>query len=196
MATSSKSCALPRAESARLAAIRRSRGVRDWAAVLVIAVLCCMGASTSAAANTRARMPRVLTDICPGCEGGAWFDSDAQDPGCPGAVIAISVVVSDGVCAGVFTEPGVISDCQTGIPCHVVINRSWSGLPADLELDFCVTANGVRRCIRPKPTSGSGSGSDTKEYDLTCTGVPITWDFVTPCGLSASVTGSCGECQQ
>lgn len=134
---------------------------------------------------------------CEGCVGGAFSGSNSNSATCPGAVLAISVAVADGMCEGEVNYPPGGEQCIAG-PCHAVVTRSWAGLPANSTINICHEYGGVKRCINPPPNSGpSGSGSDTKQYDISCSATSWTWILESPgCGFQATASGGCSECEE
>ncbi len=134
---------------------------------------------------------------CSGCVGGVFSGSDSGGAGCSGAVMTITAAVSSGQCEGTVNYPSGGEECIASA-CHAVITRSWSGLPANSSISICHEYGGVKRCVTPSPNAGpTGSGSDTKQYDISCSAGNWLWLFESPtCGMLAQATGSCSICDK
>ena len=163
---------------------------------LAIVVLCLVDFSGEATAERNKRPPLPMPE-CEGCEGQSGSDSASGDGTCEG-IITISVWVSDGSCIKMLVGeyPAFRYECVDVEPCHATISRTWTGIPAGVPMDFCVDPGSGNLCIEPKPDSGSGTGSDHKDYDMQCGWDDWTWSFSVPScgGMSASVTGGCSSC--
>jgi hypothetical protein len=105
--------------------------------------------------------PLPVDTGCVGCEG-TGGTATASGGSC-GGTVTIAVVMIDGACKWTLGgEPGELF-CQQITGCLPEITRSWSGLPSNSVLDFCVELEGQELCLNPKPMAGpSGSGSSTR----------------------------------
>jgi len=156
-------------------------------AVLIVALL---GLRPAAGATTSAELQG-----CVGCRGAGGSGSSSGGT-CDG-MVSVMVQVEDGHCRWYLgVEPGVI-DCRQYQGCKPTVTRSWSSLDPGTGLDFCVVVGGTRLCLEPKPGSGDGSGSDTRDSaTLPCNGDTRRFTVSAPdCGLEASAEASCSRCQ-
>lgn len=140
---------------------------------------------------------RVAPVQCTGCMGIGGAAS-ASGGNC-GGLVTVTVTVANGNCKVLMgEEPGDIL-CRSSRSCMPTVLRTWSGLTPNTELDFCVQLHGEELCLQPKPTSGAGSGSDTRaSASMTCTDDPAatrSFSIKSPsCGLFASAEGRCSAC--
>lgn len=136
----------------------------------------------------------ATSQSCSGCEGDGGQATDSS-PNC--GSVGISILVPPGDCGWyIHTETGQI-ECKMASKCLVSITRKWNGVPANTEMGFCVTQSGLTRCLVPPPSSGSGTGSATGTWQLSC-GDGYYWSINIECpsggGLFAGADGECSEC--
>lgn len=127
---------------------------------------------------------------CPGCNG-----TGGMGTGGMGCSITVSVVVTDGMCRWVEeTEPrGTF--CRQSKKCSAEVSATWSGLPPNESFEGCATIAGVRYCVDPPPSTGTGSGSGVYYQPLNCVqDNPVDFSLsFSGCG-SATATALCSEC--
>lgn len=129
---------------------------------------------------------------CSGCEGEGGYASSNPVSGCDG-VVTIEVTVIDGICKPVGT--GGAPACWDKKGCTPTVIRTWSGLPAGSELEFCAQNAVETLCFQDQPDAGSGSGSDSSQASEIGCGAWTTYSIVTECGQSAAVTATCSGCE-
>lgn len=128
---------------------------------------------------------------CPGCYGMGGTGSG----GGSGCTIMISVVVSNGGCRLIAEQDPPRYFCRQYKRCFAEVTGTWSGLPANEEFEGCAEIDGVRYCVDPPPTTGSGTDSDTYVQPLNCVADnPVFFSLSFPgCG-SATAGATCSEC--
>lgn len=133
---------------------------------------------------------------CVGCQGSGGGQAQASGGSC-GGTVQISVLMGSGECKWVQGDEWGEFDCKAIKGCKPTVTRSWSGLPANSALEFCITLSGQTLCLQNPPNAGSGSGSDVRNSaDQPCeTGASRTFTISSPgCGLSASTETNCSSC--
>lgn len=142
--------------------------------------------------------PAAAAQACTGCTG--IGGSASASGGTCGGLVTITVNVQDGSCKILSgEEPGDIQ-CRPTRSCVPTVTRTWSGLAPATPLDFCVVLQGETLCVNPKPSSGSGTGNDTRpSSSMGCKGEPSNTRSFTvgssSCGLFASAQAMCSSCE-
>lgn len=166
----------------------------------MIRILSCIVLSLSAlpmplapAAPSASPLPDTA---CVGCQGAGGGLATASGGSCGGSV-SISVTMQPGTCKFVMTSEFGLFDCRPVKGCKPTVARSWSGLAAGSELDFCLTLEGQKFCLVNPPSAGTGSGSDTRDSaSMTCdSGTSRTFSIESAsCGLFAATQTTCSSC--
>ena len=142
--------------------------------------------------------PLPVDTGCVGCEG-TGGTSTASGGSC-GGTVTIDVLMIDGSCKWTLgTEPGEFF-CMQIQGCLPKITRSWSGLPPNSVVDFCVELEDQELCLNPKPLAGpSGSGSSVRysaRQDCSDDAANTRLYSVKSeaCGLVAAAESRCSAC--
>jgi hypothetical protein len=135
-----------------------------------------------------------LAQGCPGCEGNSDDDNDSS-PGC--GAIGISVLVTPGTCLYSVSPEGGPIECTMATKCLATITRAWNNVTPNTGMGFCIEQGGTNRCRQPQPSSGSGTGSNTGSWLMSC-GDGYDWSITIQCpsgsSLSATASGECTPC--
>lgn len=144
--------------------------------------------------------PAPQGGTCFGCLGSGGGLAVSGYPG--PATVSISVSMLPGTCHWLLgVEPDSLS-CRQIVGCLPIVTRTWSGLPPNTPLEFCVTLATRELCLNaPAVTnSGSGTGSDeeresapqacddarTRLFSIECES----------CGLLAVTETHCSSCSE
>src|SRR6185295_323154 len=160
------------------------------ARIVTVLSLTALAFCASAAPAARAAHPVQ----CQGCKGSVGGSSTSG--GSCGGFLSINVTLSKGKCAWVHSyEPWTIS-CESFVGCLPAVTRSWSGLPAGSDVDFCITLGPDELCLDPKPSVGSsGGGSDSRSSGPIECGTSRNFSLGSAaCGLSVSTDATCASC--
>jgi hypothetical protein len=132
--------------------------------------------------------------FCPGCDGSGDSDIVSGQGGCAGETVSIVVTVISGDCVYVPNPP--TGTCEDIDPCYITITRTWDDLATGGEIEICVTIPNLGERCKQNPPTGQpgGSGSDVQSYDMECGWENWSYSVTTPCGTSASATGTCSDC--
>ena len=137
------------------------------------------------------------TGGCEGCIGGGG--SGTSSGGSCGGMLTVQVVVTSGKCKWFASQEPLLFECAPSKGCKPSVTRTWSDLPANSAMEFCVTVAGEEFCLSPTPSTGpSGSGSDTRStLSMSCGEGGAGMRFSassSACGLSASAVATCSQC--
>jgi len=129
---------------------------------------------------------------CAGCAGAGGSGSATA----PCGTMSISVTVESGRCRWLYQFDPPEGGCVDTKRCTPSITRSWSGLPANTALSFCVKIGNDRFCLEDPPDTGpSGSGSDLRTGPIILCGQSVSFELSSAgCAGLASATGACSSC--
>jgi hypothetical protein len=113
-------------------------------------------------------------------------------------MIQISVLMGNGSCKWVMTGEDSPPICRSIAGCKPTVTRTWSGLPANAALEFCVVLDeDLTMCLQNPPNAGEGSGSDVRpSASQACdSSGSRTYQFTVPsCSLAAGTDTLCSSC--
>lgn len=132
------------------------------------------------------------SDPCPGCIGAGGGGGAAGG----GGTVVISVTMEPGKCKLVTTYDPPQTTCRQTKACQATISRSWSGLPPNTEMEFCINFHDLDYCLEPPPsTTDDGEGSSTIGPIPIACGDGATWSIGSG-SLVAIAQGNCSECPE
>jgi hypothetical protein len=153
----------------------------------------CLAVMASASFAPRAA-PQAYT--CGGCIG--WGGVNAVSGGSCFGSLSIQVAVESGRCRWFINPDTWIATCGQREGCTPTVTRTWSGMPANTPLAFCIHIGPDVLCLQTPPNSGpNGFGEDERvSAAIPCTSNSFTYSISSPsCGLSVSTEASCSACE-